>query len=128
MKHSEKIRIVFDGPPSHESGRFVEVENEHGESMSLGEWKQDGEFWYLEFSNQESQIGLAAQYITQLKKEKEELRIECNRLYGIGQDYDDDAKATRRQNETLKADKRLLMHVVHGRAMASSLPKHLKEE
>ena len=32
------------------------------------------------------------------------------------------------QNETLKADKRLLMHVVHGRAMASSLPKHLKEE
>ena len=30
--------------------------------------------------------------------------------------------------ETLKADKRLLMHVVHGRAMASSLPKHLKEE
>ena len=27
----------------------------------------------------------------------------------------------------LKADKRLLMHVVHGRAMASSLPKHLKE-
>ena len=28
----------------------------------------------------------------------------------------------------LKADKRLLMHVVHGRAMASSLPKHLKEE
>ena len=32
------------------------------------------------------------------------------------------------ENETLKADKRLLMHVVHGRAMASSLPKHLKEE
>ena len=32
------------------------------------------------------------------------------------------------ENETLKADKRLLMHVVHGRAMASSLPKHLKED
>ena len=32
------------------------------------------------------------------------------------------------ENETLKADKRLLLHVVHGRAMASSLPKHLKEE
>ena len=32
------------------------------------------------------------------------------------------------ENETLKVDKRLLMHVVHGRAMASSLPKHLKEE
>ena len=49
MEHSEKIRVVFDGPPSHESGRFVEVENEHGEGMSLGEWKQEGEFWYLEF-------------------------------------------------------------------------------
>ena len=38
--------------------------------------------------------------------------------------------AKKRVNEypTLKADKRLLMHVVHGRAMASSLPKHLKEE
>ena len=75
----------------------------------------------------ESQIGLAAQYITQLKKEKEELRIECNRLYGIGQDYDEEVKALRRENGPLKADKRLLMHVVHGRAMASSLPKHLKE-
>ena len=32
------------------------------------------------------------------------------------------------KNDALKADKRLLMHVVHGRAMASSLPKHLKEE
>ena len=38
------------------------------------------------------------------------------------------AEARLNENETLKADKRLLMHVVHGRAMASSLPKHLKEE
>ena len=51
MKPSEKIRIVFDGPPSHEGGRFVEVENEHGEGMSLGEWKQEGEYWHLEFPN-----------------------------------------------------------------------------
>ena len=85
----QKIRIVFDGPPSHESGRFIEVENEHGEGMSLGGWKQEGEFWYLEFPNP--------------------AHLEA-------------------ENETLKADKRLLMHVVHGRAMASSLPKHLKEE
>ena len=48
---NKKIRIVFDGPPSHESGRFIEVENEHGEGMSFGEWKQEGEFWYLEFPN-----------------------------------------------------------------------------
>ena len=41
----------------------------------------------------ESQIGLAAQYIAQLKKEKEELRLECNRLYGIGQEYDEEIVA-----------------------------------
>ena len=39
----------------------------------------------------------------------------------------DHAQGRLNENETLKADKRLLMHVVHGRAMASSLPKHLKE-
>ena len=51
MNTSKKIRVVFDGPPSHESGRFVEVENERGEGLSFGEWKQEGEFWYLEFPN-----------------------------------------------------------------------------
>ena len=45
----------------------------------------------------ESQIELAGQYIAQLKKEKEELRIECNRLYGIGQEYDEDAGYLREQ-------------------------------
>lgn len=38
--------IRFDGPPSHESGRFVEVEID-GKSRSVGEWKQDGEYWLL---------------------------------------------------------------------------------
>lgn len=42
------IDIVFDGPPSHESGRFVEVENEAGQSISYGQWvnRPDG-FWAL---------------------------------------------------------------------------------
>lgn len=42
------IDIVFDGPPSHESGRFVEVENQDGHSISIGEWieREDG-FWAL---------------------------------------------------------------------------------
>ena len=30
-----------------------------------------------------------------LEEEKEELRIECNRLYGIGQDYDEDVEGLR---------------------------------
>lgn len=32
------IDIVFDGPPGPEAGRFVEVEDETGKSISVGEW------------------------------------------------------------------------------------------
>ena len=44
---NEELHIIFDGPPSHESGRFVEVEDGHGKSISIGEWRQDGEYWVL---------------------------------------------------------------------------------
>jgi hypothetical protein len=30
--------IVFDGPPAHESRRFIEVETDDGHSMSIGQW------------------------------------------------------------------------------------------
>lgn len=44
------INVIFDGPPSHESGRFVEVENDHGESIRAGEWiKRDDGYWALRF-------------------------------------------------------------------------------
>ncbi len=32
------INIIFDGPPGHTSGRFVEVETDDGESIEIGEW------------------------------------------------------------------------------------------
>lgn len=42
------IDVVFDGPPSHESGRFVEVENEAGASVRVGEWIDRGNgLWAL---------------------------------------------------------------------------------
>ncbi len=43
-----KIHILFDGPPSHVSGRFIEVENDAGKSINVGEWKErpDG-LWEL---------------------------------------------------------------------------------
>lgn len=42
------IDIVFDGPPSHESGRFVEVEDQKGYSIARGEWVQrDDGYWVL---------------------------------------------------------------------------------
>lgn len=47
MKH---IDIVCDGPPGPEAGRFVEVEDDTGCSIRLGEWIQrsDG-YWVLRF-------------------------------------------------------------------------------
>lgn len=42
------IDVVFDGPPSHESGRFVEVEDEQGRSISIGTWIDRGDgLWAL---------------------------------------------------------------------------------
>lgn len=41
------ISIVFDGPPGPVPGRFVEVEDGSGRSISLGRWQEDGEYWRL---------------------------------------------------------------------------------
>jgi hypothetical protein len=48
MTENNHIDIVFDGPPSHESGRFVEVENAKRASIAAGEWihRNDG-YWVL---------------------------------------------------------------------------------
>ena len=42
------LRIVLDGPPGPEAGRFVEVENAAGRSVNAGEWREraDG-LWEL---------------------------------------------------------------------------------
>lgn len=42
-----KIQIRFDGPPGPVSGRFIEVEDEQGRGVKVGEWKQDGTDWLL---------------------------------------------------------------------------------
>lgn len=42
------IDIVFDGPPDHDSGRFVEVEDAQGRSIRVGSWMDRGDgFWVL---------------------------------------------------------------------------------
>jgi hypothetical protein len=42
------VDIVFDGPPSHESGRFVEVEDMSGAGVRVGEWIDRGNgYWAL---------------------------------------------------------------------------------
>jgi hypothetical protein len=44
----DELHIVFDGPPEHRAGRFVEVEDANGHSVRAGEWRErfDG-FWEL---------------------------------------------------------------------------------
>lgn len=48
MTMPTELRFVCDGPPGPEAGRFVEVENERGESLRVGEWREreDG-LWEL---------------------------------------------------------------------------------
>lgn len=41
------LHILFDGPPSHESGRFVEVNDDTGKSVRAGEWIEKDGFWEL---------------------------------------------------------------------------------
>ena len=42
------LDVVFDGPPGPECGRFIEIEDDKGASVSFGEWVQrkDG-YWML---------------------------------------------------------------------------------
>ena len=45
---TKPINIIFDGPPSHHSGRFVEVETDDGKSINIGEWiNHSGGYWAL---------------------------------------------------------------------------------
>lgn len=42
------VNIIFDGPPSHESGRFIEVETDNRTGINLGEWiERDDGLWSL---------------------------------------------------------------------------------
>lgn len=42
------LHILFDGPPGHDGGRFIEVEDDSGKSVNAGPWSQrpDG-LWEL---------------------------------------------------------------------------------
>lgn len=44
----KQVDVVFDGPPGPDPGRFVEVEDEAGQSVDVGEWveRSDG-YWAL---------------------------------------------------------------------------------
>jgi hypothetical protein len=54
MSETAYIDIVFDGPPGPESGRFVEVEDAAGKSITCGTWilRADG-LWALRITGAE---------------------------------------------------------------------------
>jgi hypothetical protein len=42
------INIIFDGPPGPDSAKFVEVENDDGVSISIGDWSErEDNLWAL---------------------------------------------------------------------------------
>ena len=50
----EAVNIIFDGPPSHESGRFVEVETDEGRSIKIGKWiEAPTGYWSLRIKAQD---------------------------------------------------------------------------
>lgn len=42
-----EIHILFDGPPSHESARFIETEDKEGHGINVGKWIEKGDYWHL---------------------------------------------------------------------------------
>lgn len=70
---TKHIDIVFDGPPSHESGRFIEVENELGQSISFGKWVERSDGWVLRIP---SHAALVEAEIMTLRKVLTEARAE----------------------------------------------------
>lgn len=48
---SQRLHILFDGPPGPDAGRFVEVEDDCGKSVNAGEWnKRSDGYWELVIS------------------------------------------------------------------------------
>jgi len=44
----QPINIIFDGPPGHDAGCFVEVETDDGKSVNAGKWiERDDGLWAL---------------------------------------------------------------------------------
>lgn len=84
-----EIRIVFDGPPGHESGRFVEATDAEGQSIDAGEWvRVNGGFWELRIIGVDlTAVARAAEQrrITREAEEEEAHEEElANGQFGVG--------------------------------------------
>jgi|HubBroStandDraft_5_1064220.scaffolds.fasta_scaffold51463_2 hypothetical protein len=44
---AQHLDIVFDGPPTANAGRFVEVEDDKSRSIAIGKWVDRGDGFYV---------------------------------------------------------------------------------
>jgi hypothetical protein len=84
-----EIRIVFDGPPAHESGRFVEVEDTEGQGLDAGEWhERDDGLWELRIEGVDLEVVAEKAAWRKAEREiaEEEAREEelANGQFGVG--------------------------------------------
>ncbi len=84
-----EIRIVFDGPPGHEAGRFVEVETVEGNGVDAGEWHEraDG-LWELRIEGVDLEVVARNAAVRRIEREiaEEDAREEelANGQLGVG--------------------------------------------
>lgn len=78
------INILFDGPPSHNSGRFVEVELDNGHSINAGDWieRPDG-LWGLRINYAPRVAAKLREQDAEIEKLREQLRAEAERIWDI---------------------------------------------
>ncbi len=48
MEEIQEIHVVFDGPPGRNMPTLIEVEDQHGRGINVGQWRErpDG-YWEL---------------------------------------------------------------------------------
>lgn len=86
------VDIVFDGPPSDRAPRFVEIENDKGISIRLGEWleREDG-FWVIRIPSDDYGEVIPMKLSKELYEASGDLEACRNRLQNIGSAPDEDA-------------------------------------
>jgi len=83
------IDIVFDGPPEHEAGRFVEVEDPQGQSVGVGEWvHRDDGFWVLRLPDHRTLLSQIATLQRQNEREIFATQNWRDRAKDVAADFD----------------------------------------
>ena len=68
------LRIVFDSPPGHTAGRFVEVEDAYGRGVNAGEWREEPPYWVLYIRPNERALAAEREARVRAEAEVERLR------------------------------------------------------